>query len=145
MSRQEFKAKSDFEKWVRTEALKLRRPMAVLLDGDLGAGKTQAVRWFCSSLGVDGTASPTFAIHHEYQSRSGAIDHVDLYRIKDDQDLENSGFWDLLKKPAPLLFVEWAGRLPEEVWPADWQVLYIRIQKGDHDEARVVDWELKTP
>ena len=142
MSRREFANKTELESWVKTQAKNLARPAAVLLDGDLGAGKTQTVRWFCAALGVKDPASPTFAIHHEYISPSGPVDHVDLYRIKDDQDLENSGFWDLLAKPNALLFVEWAGRLPDDVWPSSWNILKIKLSKVSDQEARVLDWEM---
>lgn len=143
MARREFANKSELENWVISQAENLRRPAVILLDGGLGAGKTQTVRWFCAALGVKEAASPTFAIHHEYASPSGPVDHVDLYRIKDEQELENSGFWDLLKKSNALLFVEWAGRLPDDVWPVSWNILKIKLSNGLGQEARILEWQIK--
>lgn len=141
MPRLEFKDRNQLQSWVQAQSASLHRPAVVLLDGELGAGKTQTVRWFCAALGVRDVSSPTFAIHHEYASPGGPVDHVDLYRIKDDGDLENSGFWDLFKKPNALIFVEWASRLPDEIWPASFSLLRLRLTKGVEEEARILDWE----
>lgn len=125
-------------------ALQLRRPSVVLLSGGLGAGKTQFVRWFLSALRVPDVASPTFAIHHAYATPEGDVDHVDLYRLQSDADLESSGFWDLFTREDALVFVEWADRLPDDVWPLEWQRVHIHITKGEGD-ARRVRVELKLP
>jgi tRNA threonylcarbamoyladenosine biosynthesis protein TsaE len=57
------------------------------------------------------------------------VDHVDLYRVKNDEDLETSGFWDLFSQPMGLVFVEWSDRLPSEVWPRNWLHLKIQLKK----------------
>jgi len=131
------KDKTEGAHWVHTMVPKLRRPCVVLLSGDLGAGKTQFVRWFLERLGADDVASPTFAIHHEYLTSGGVIDHVDLYRVTSDADLEASGFWDLFVQSQGLVFVEWADRLPEDVWPVSWDQVFIKIVKEDGDQRRV--------
>lgn len=133
-----FQSLEETRKWASKTAGELfQRPCVVLLSGPLGAGKTQLVKWFLSGLGVQETSSPTFAIHQEYSAASGAVDHVDLYRLKSDADLESSGFWDLLTQPQALLFVEWADRLPESVWPTHWRKIFISIEKKD-GEARAI-------
>lgn len=144
MARSHFKDKNELEQWVKGQAAGLRRPCVVLLDGALGAGKTQAVRWFCEALGAKDPASPTFAVHHEYASPGGPVGHVDLYRVKSDADLENSGFWDLLRDEKALLFVEWAERLPRETWPEPWTKIFLRLENAG-DEARNLDWEIIRP
>jgi tRNA threonylcarbamoyladenosine biosynthesis protein TsaE len=126
----EFSSKEQTRAWVKSFAREFKRPCAVLLSGPLGAGKTQLVKWFLEDLGVADAASPTFAIHQEYHAKQGVIDHVDLYRLKSDADLESSGFWDLLRAPQGLLFVEWAERLPENVWPEHWKKIFISIAKS---------------
>lgn len=125
------------EAWVRSMVPQLKRPCVVLLSGELGAGKTQFVRWFLDRLGAVGVASPTFAIHHEYETQDGSIDHVDLYRVTSDADLEASGFWDLFTQPLGLVFVEWADRLPDDVWPANWQQVFIKLSKEDGDQRKL--------
>ena len=146
MSIHSFQTKDDARQWVRGFLPELKRPCLVLLSGDLGAGKTQMVRWFLEELGVNAVASPTFAIHHQYAGAHGArIDHVDLYRVQNDADLEGSGFWDLLSQPNGLLFVEWADRLPDSVWPKSWRILSLHLRKGEGGEAREMELSLKTP
>jgi len=107
----------------------------------MGAGKTQIVRWFLTQLGVTEVASPTFAVHHQYASPGGPVDHVDLYRVESDEDLESTGFWDLIREPQTLVFVEWADRLPEDAWPLDQNIMRIHIQKlPPSDEARQIEF-----
>lgn len=128
------------ERWVSQCASTLTRPSVILLSGTLGAGKTQVVKWFVKALGGgELTSSPTFAIHQQYAVTGGLVDHVDLYRLQSDVDLESSGFWDLLGQPEGLVFVEWAERLPETVWPKDWTKIFLSLAKSDaHPELRLV-------
>ncbi|HMN68177.1 MAG TPA: tRNA (adenosine(37)-N6)-threonylcarbamoyltransferase complex ATPase subunit type 1 TsaE [Bdellovibrionales bacterium] len=130
--------------WIKSFTSELKRPCVVLLSGELGAGKTQFVRWFLEELKAFGDiASPTFAIHHEYQSPGGAIDHVDLYRVQDDADLEASGFWDLFRASQGLVFVEWADRLPDSAWPENWNQIRIHLRKlAAEDSGREMEIQL---
>lgn len=137
MSVVSLKDKAESEAWVQTVVPQLKRPCVVLLSGELGAGKTQFVRWFLERMGASDVASPTFAIHHEYVTAGGVMDHVDLYRVTSDADLEASGFWDLFAQSQGMVFVEWAERLPEDVWPADWNQVFIKLLKEDGDRRRV--------
>ena len=141
-----FKTSAETQVWAVKLASEMQRPCVVLLDGDVGAGKTQLVRWFCTALGVAGAMSPTFSIHQRYPAKSGPVDHADLYRLKDTADLESSGFWDLLLEPSGLLFVEWADRVSSDAWPRHWQRIHIHLFKGtDGDESRRVELEFKPP
>ena len=69
----------------------------VALSGELGAGKTQLVRGICRGAGVpDGeVSSPTFAIVATYRGRL-PVNHADLYRIGDEDELHATGFHDLV-------------------------------------------------
>jgi tRNA threonylcarbamoyladenosine biosynthesis protein TsaE len=116
----------------------LKRPCLVLLSGVMGAGKTQLVRWMLEAAGVEQTASPTFAIHHQYRSATGPIDHFDLYRLQSMEDLESTGFWDLLRDPQSLAFVEWSDRLDPSVWPTDRHVVRIHIEKTADSSSRKI-------
>lgn len=136
MSTHSFETIAETREWVKSFAVELTRPCVVLLSGDLGSGKTQLVRWFLEDLEVSDVQSPTFAIHNEYTSSMGPVDHVDLYRLTDDQDLESSGFWDLFLERDRLVFVEWSDRLPGSVWPDSWKRIAIRLVKGSADQAR---------
>lgn len=92
----------------------------VALIGALGAGKTAFVQGLASGLGMDAqtVASPTFVIASEYPLPGGRrLAHVDLYRVRDEDELELAGFSDLEGR-GTILAVEWADRLPAAL-PAD--------------------------
>lgn len=84
----------------------------VALSGDLGAGKTQLARGICRGAGVaDGdVSSPTFAIVATYRGRL-PVNHADLYRIGDEDELHATGFQDLVGGGGATV-VEWADRFP---------------------------------
>jgi tRNA threonylcarbamoyladenosine biosynthesis protein TsaE len=87
-------------------AAELRAGDVVLIEGDLGAGKTTLVRGACRALGVDGpVTSPTFSIGQRYPAPV-PVAHIDLFRLSglsgEDPDL----LADYLR-PDLIAFVEW--------------------------------------
>lgn len=100
----------------------------VALVGALGAGKTAFVQGLASGLGLDAraVASPTFVIASEYPLPGGRrLAHVDLYRVRGEDELELAGFSDLEVR-GTILAVEWADRLPAAL-PAD--RLEVRLER----------------
>lgn len=78
----------------------------VLVEGELGAGKTTFVRGACRALGVDGVVtSPTFTIGQRYPARV-PVSHVDLYRVSD-FTAEDPDLLDEYLGPDRIAFVEW--------------------------------------
>lgn len=109
---------------------KLEPPFVLLLSGDVGAGKTTSTQMIAELMGMKDVQSPSFAIHLRYENSQGeALDHVDLYRLEDDDDLESSGFWDLFQDPKGRLIIEWAERLNYDYLPMNWQKVDIRFSK----------------
>jgi tRNA threonylcarbamoyladenosine biosynthesis protein TsaE len=102
----------------------------VLFAGDVGAGKTTAIRSMVELLGGRWVSSPSFAVHQRYAVRNGFVDHVDLYRLENDNDLESTGFWDLFDSKESIIAIEWADRLAQDVWPHDRKKWAIHIQKS---------------
>ena len=87
-------------------AARLTAGQVVLIEGDLGAGKTTFVRGACRPLGVTATVrSPTFSIGHRY-SAPVPVAHVDLYRVAD-LDQEDPDLLAEYLRPDTIAFVEW--------------------------------------
>ncbi len=109
----------------------------LLFSGDVGAGKTEAIRTLVEQMGGRWVSSPSFAIHQRYAIRHGFMDHVDLYRLEDDADLESTGFWDLFDGTDSIIAIEWANRLPASVWPRGRRRFEIEIVRGG-ESSRVI-------
>ncbi len=112
----------------------LKTPRAFLLSGPLGSGKTTFVKTLLasSSSGEEKAqatlqvSSPSFAIQHEY-TRPFKVRHMDLYRLKNAEDLESTGFWDIFDDTHYLLVIEWWERLSFKSLPQNWNYLKIRF------------------
>lgn len=114
---------------------KLQTPKTVvLLYGEMGAGKTQCVKYMVELLGGAGVSSPTFSIIQEYETKIGTAFHVDLYRIKNEADLDSTGFWELFKKKSGIVFIEWPEKLPHKLF-GDWQRIEIQLSFFENDNA----------
>ena len=93
-----------------------QRAVIVLLQGDLGAGKTTLARGLLRALGVRGSVrSPTFALLEPHDTPRARVIHLDLYRLSSADDLEALGLADY-DEAGTLWLVEWpergAGVLP---------------------------------
>lgn len=87
----------------------IRRGDLVLLEGEMGAGKTTFVRGLARGLGVAGDVmSPTFQLVRVYRGPV-QLAHLDLYRLADEADLSELGLDELLDEGAAV--VEWGERL----------------------------------
>jgi len=82
----------------------------VLLEGEMGAGKTTFVKEVCRQLGsADTVNSPTYALVNEYLDAAGnPVYHFDLYRLKDPSEAEDMGIYDYIDS-GNLCLVEWPG------------------------------------
>ena len=121
----------DLEQFWREFLPHLSERSILLLSGDVGAGKTTSVQLIASILGMKDVQSPSFAIHLRYENADGkSMDHLDLYRLKDDDDLESSGFWDLFAPKKGFVVIEWAQRLDYDYLPLNWQRVEVKIEKS---------------
>ena len=89
-------------------------PLVIGLRGDLGSGKTTWVRAMLRGLGYLGRVpSPTYTLLEQYACGELSVVHLDLYRLRGAEELENLGLRDWLEEPQRWIAVEWPERAPE--------------------------------
>lgn len=99
----------------------LEQPALILLQGDLGTGKSVLARGIARGLGVDPQipiTSPTFTLMNHYPARLDLY-HFDLYRLFDPDELIEIGF-DEFAFGAGVALVEWPERLENDETPGLW-------------------------
>ncbi len=84
----------------------------ILLNGDLGSGKTFFVKSICGQFGINTVSSPSFAIVNEYHNGKKII-HFDFYRIKKIEELYDIGFEEYFLNDEAIVFIEWADMFVE--------------------------------
>ena len=105
------------------------------LHGEMGAGKTTFIHTLCEVMGVsDVVTSPTFSIINQYKTVSDeTVYHMDLYRIKDENEAANAGIEDCLYSGNTCL-VEWPERAPG-IFPAE--TLHLTIRAVDANTRKL--------
>jgi len=117
------------------DAFKKGQCKKVGLIGSLGAGKTAFVGLVARALGYDkNTSSPTFTIMHEYQTPSGLLLHIDLYRLNS-KDQETIAMIRERIEKADFVLVEWSERVPALDRMMD---ITYSLGLGDNTASRIV-------
>ncbi len=86
----------------------------ILLEGDLGAGKTTLVQGIGEGLGItDSIVSPTFTLINEYLEGRLPLYHLDLYRLESEEvkALNLESYWEGVEFELGIVAIEWAERL----------------------------------
>ena len=112
--------------------------MVVLLDGDLGAGKTTLVRALLRALGHEGPVkSPTYTLVEVYVISSIYLYHFDFYRFNNPEEFVDAGLEEFFRNDCVCL-VEWpekaAGYLPQ----ADLALIF-RFPENRQESGRILD------
>ncbi|MBD2363708.1 MULTISPECIES: tRNA (adenosine(37)-N6)-threonylcarbamoyltransferase complex ATPase subunit type 1 TsaE [unclassified Anabaena] len=87
----------------------------ILLEGDLGAGKTTLVQGIGQGLGItDPIVSPTFTLINEYSEGRLPLYHLDLYRLEPQEvsGLNLEIYWEGVEVTPGIVAIEWAERMP---------------------------------
>lgn len=98
---------------VATTILKQNPNKVILLEGEMGVGKTTLIKNIVKALGVEENASsPTFSLVNEYQTiEEKVVYHFDFYRIKNETEALDMGIDDYLYS-GNWCFIEWAENIP---------------------------------
>lgn len=120
-------------------AAKLRPGDVVLVEGELGAGKTTFVRGACRELGVTGpVTSPTFTIGQRYPAdRVPVVAHLDLYRLASLDDEDPDLLADYLG-PDTIAFVEWPRAGEGELTGLARVAARVRLEHAGGDQRRIL-------
>ena len=104
----------------------------VVMNGNLGSGKTFFIKKVTECFGIKYASSPSFAIVNEYNGDI-KIYHFDFFRLNKIEELYDIGWYDYLNNNDSIIFIEW-GELLKEVLPE--RRFEIRIIMLDESERR---------
>lgn len=107
----------------------LRAGSTVLLQGDLGSGKTTLVQGIAQGLGIiEPIVSPTFTLINEYPEGRLPLYHLDLYRLDSSEvdALHPEIYWEGIEVPLGIVAIEWAERLHHKL--PDYLHVYLSYQ-----------------
>ncbi len=98
----------------------------IALDGDLGAGKTLMTQGMAKGLGVnEEIVSPTFTIIHEYETGRLPLYHMDVYRLKQPEEMYDLGYEEYFYGEG-VTVVEWA-QIIEPLLPEEYLAMEISV------------------
>ena len=113
----------------------IKDDLIICLEGDLGAGKTLFTQNFCKALNVkEIVTSPTFNLMNVYEGDK-RIYHFDLYRLENEEDLEEIGFYEYSDVDDEVVLIEWPDRF-FACMPEDY--LHIKIERAENEQSRIL-------
>src|SRR6476469_6602 len=121
----------------------------ILLEGDLGAGKTTLVQGIAEGLGIsDSIESPTFTLINEYFTGRIPLYHLDLYRLEPEEAeaLHLESYWDGLERDLGIVAIEWAERLQYK--PENYLQIYLSYLDNERQieligNGELLNWQLE--
>ena len=106
----------------------------LLMEGDLGAGKTSLIQSVGKGLGItDAIVSPTFTLINEYHEGRLSLYHLDLYRLNPDhvEALYLENYYEGIEVPLGIVAIEWSERLSSVPEP------HLKIQLSYERDGRL--------
>lgn len=113
-------------------------PAVFAFHGSMGAGKTTFIHAVCNVMQVNSTvSSPTFSIINEYSSPTGTVYHLDLYRLRNEEEAIRAGVEDCLYSGFTC-FAEWPEKAPG-IFPERTVHVYVEAPDAQTRVVRVAD------
>ena len=140
MERLESYSEQETKNIAKNIASKIVNNAVIVLNGELGAGKTKFTEGFLSYFGLENEiSSPTFTIVNEYKNEKASIYHFDVYRLADIDEFYAIGGEEYFSKG--ICIIEW-GEIIEDALPEHY--IKIDIQKDEENlEKRIIIIEEK--
>ena len=88
----------------------VEKGLVIVLNGDLGSGKTFFIKKLLHSFSIQNVSSPSFTIVNEYNGSIKAY-HFDFYRLETIDELYDIGWQDYLNDRNAVTFIEWGNLL----------------------------------
>ncbi len=116
------------EKFIQTEIRNCLKPKSFVgFRAEMGAGKTTLIASLLRDQNVN-VSSPTFSLYNVYSAFGIDVVHVDLYRLKNAEEIESSGFWDLFGNLDSAILTEWVDRIDLSDIPLTWNTWLVTIE-----------------
>ncbi len=114
-----------------------RQGIVIGLQGELGGGKTTFVQGFAKGLGIkEKILSPTFVIFKRFPIKERNLYHFDCYRVKNEEDILELGFEEIISNPKNIVVIEWASKI-KKIMPKD--TIWINFKFID-ETTRAIDF-----
>lgn len=112
------------------------------LSGELGSGKTVFVKGLAEGLKIqEPITSPTFILLREYPSASKSkplnLVHIDLYRIREEKEVETIGLSDYLGKPDKVCVIEWPEKAKSYLKKRRMPQIWLKFEHIGETERRI--------
>ena len=117
---------------------KLKLGHVVFFEGEMGVGKTTFIRYLINNLQKENrlkiteVTSPTFNLLNEYKIKEIRINHYDLFRVKNLDEIHNLGLFDDISNAITL--IEW----PQKIKPKPKNLIELNFEYGIDYERRIV-------
>ena len=86
----------------------------LLVCGEVGSGKTTLIKEICRQLKVEDTvSSPTYTLINEYNTNDGLVIHMDLYRIENNEDINDLGLFEYFDNK--FIIIEWPEKIMNDL------------------------------
>lgn len=123
----------------------VRGATVICLYGELGSGKTTFIQGLAKGLGITARLlSPTFIIVRRYQipGKGNFFYHVDLYRVKNEADLDSLGLAEILADNSAIVACEWTEKLGSLLPQQRTDIHFATLEDNAHQVTLI--WTIRT-